>query len=139
MLCMPQGNVLIVEDDDSVRHLLVDYLKQTSATHVDSARDGADALHHVHVRSYDVIILDVMMPHMTGIDFLDSLQVLSSDRTVNTLRPQPAVIVITSASAEHLPNDRLEERSPGMVRAVLRKPLELHHLQSWLDRLGLSR
>ena len=133
---MPQGNVLIVEDDDSVRHLLIEYLKQTSTLHVDSARDGADALHHVRVRSYDVIILDVMMPHMTGIDFLDSLQVLSADRTVKTLRRQPAVIVITSATAEQIPNDRLEERSPGIVRAVLRKPLELNQLQSWLDRLG---
>jgi CheY-like chemotaxis protein len=135
LLGMPQGNVLVVEDDDSVRHLLIEFLKEHSAMQVDSARDGADALHHVHVRSYDVIILDVMMPHMTGIDFLDSLQVLSADRTFKTLRRCPAVIVITSASAEQIPNDRLEERSPGIVRAVLRKPLELKQLQSWLDQL----
>ena len=131
---MPQ-NVLVVEDDDSVRQLLIEYLKEHSITHVDSARDGADALHHVYRQSYDVIILDVMMPHMTGIDFLDSLQVLSADRTIKTLRQRPAVIIITSASAEQIPNDQLEERSPGIIRAVLRKPLEMNQLQSWLDRL----
>jgi CheY-like chemotaxis protein len=75
------------------------------------------------------------MPHMTGIDLLDSLQILSSDRSVATLRERPAIIVITSASAEQIPNGRIEERSPGMIRAVLRKPLQLQQLQSCLDRL----
>ena len=131
---MAQGNVLVVDDDDSVRHLLMEYLKD-SARHVDGARDGADALHYVYLHHYDLILLDVMMPHMTGVDFLDSLQVLLSDRTIKTLRKPPAIIVITSASAEQIPNRRIEERSPGMIRAVLRKPLEMGQLQSCLDRL----
>ena len=132
---MPQGNVLVVDDDDSVRQLLMEYLKEHLVTHVDSARDGVDALHYVYSQSYDVIILDVMMPHMTGIDFLDSLQVLSSDRSVKTLDHPPAVIVITSASPEQIPNGRIEERSPGMIRAVLRKPLQMSQLQSCLERV----
>jgi CheY-like chemotaxis protein len=132
---MSPGNVLVVDDDDSVRHLLMEYL-QESARHVDGARDGADALHYVHLHHYDLILLDVMMPHMTGVDFLDSLQVLLSDRTVKTLRKPPAIIVITSASAEQIPNRRIKERSPGMIRAVLRKPLQMNQLQSCLDRLG---
>ena len=91
---MPRGNVLVVDDDDSVRHLLMEYLKD-SVKHVDGARDGADALHFIHLHQYDLILLDVMMPHMTGVDFLDSLQVLMTDRTVKTLRKPPAIIVIT--------------------------------------------
>src|SRR5690348_11412892 len=129
---MSPGNVLVVDDDDSVRHLLMEYL-QESARHVDGARDGADALHYVHLHHYDLILLDVMMPHMTGVDFLDSLQVLMSDRTVKTLRKPPAIIVITSASAEQIPNRRIKERSPGMIHAVLRKPLQMNQLQSCLD------
>jgi CheY-like chemotaxis protein len=131
---MPRGNVLIVDDDDSVRHLLREYLKE-SARHVDGARDGADALHYVQMHHYDLILLDVMMPNMTGVDFLDSLQVLMADRTVKTLRMPPAIIVITAATAEQIPNGRIEERSPGMIRAVLRKPLEMSQLQTCLDRL----
>ncbi len=72
---MRQGNVLVVDDDDSVRHLLMEYLKDSTG-HVDGARDGADALHYVQLHHYDLILLDVMMPYMTGVDFLDSLQVL---------------------------------------------------------------
>jgi CheY-like chemotaxis protein len=131
---MLRGNVLIVDDDASVRHLLMEYLKD-SARHVDGARDGADALHYIHLHHYDLILLDVMMPHMTGVDFLDSLQVLMADRTVQTLQKPPEIIVITSASTEQIPSDQIEERSPGMIRAVLRKPLEMSELQSCLDRL----
>ncbi len=131
---MRQGNVLVVDDDDSVRHLLMEYLKDSTG-HVDGARDGADALHYVQLHHYDLILLDVMMPYMTGVDFLDSLQVLLADHTVKTLRKPPAIIVITSATAEQIPNGRIEERSPGMIRAVLRKPLEMSQLQSCLDRL----
>jgi CheY-like chemotaxis protein len=129
---MPQGNVLIVDDDDSVRHLLMEYVKD-SGRRVDGARDGADALHFIHLHHYDLILLDVMMPHMTGVDFLDSLQVLLADRTVKTLRKPPAIIVITSATAEQIPNGRIEERSPGMIRAVLRKPLEMGQLRKAME------
>jgi len=132
---MAPGNILVVEDDDSVRHLLIEYLRDR-ASQIDGARDGADALHYIHLHHYDLILLDVMMPHMTGIDFLDSLQVLLADRTVNTLRQPPAIIVITGATAEQIPNGQLEVRSPGMIHAVLRKPLQMGQLQRALELLG---
>jgi CheY-like chemotaxis protein len=131
---MPQGHVLVVEDDDPVRQLLVEYVREHCALGVDSARDGVDALHHVHLRTYDLVILDVMMPHMTGIDFLDSLLALKSDPSVATLPALPAVIVITSASLDQIANGQIERRFPALVRAVLRKPLHMGELQACVDR-----
>ncbi len=131
---MPQGHVLVVEDDDAVRQLLIEVLKEDAALHVDSARDGVDALHHVCTHRYDLVILDVMMPHMTGIDFLDSLLALTSDPSVKTLRDLPAVIVVTSASQEQIPSGKIEERFPSMVRAVLRKPLQAEQLRACVER-----
>jgi CheY-like chemotaxis protein len=131
---MPQGHVLVVEDDDAVRQLLIEVLKEDAALHVDSARDGVDALHHVSTHRYDLVILDVMMPHMTGIDFLDSLLALTSDPSVKTLRDLPAVIVVTSASQEQIPNGKIEERFPSMVRTVLRKPLQAEQLRACVER-----
>ncbi|HEX6642994.1 MAG TPA: response regulator, partial [Thermoanaerobaculia bacterium] len=66
---MAQGHVLVVEDDDAVRLLLIEYLKEHPGLRVDGARDGAEALHSVSTHPYNVVILDVMMPFMTGIDF----------------------------------------------------------------------
>jgi len=131
---MPRGYVLVVEDDDAVRHLLIEVLKEDAALRVDSARDGVDALHDVSTHQYDLIILDVMMPHMTGIDFLDSLQALSSDPSIQSLRSLPAVVVITSASHEQIPPGKIEERFPTMVRTVLRKPLHPGQLRECVER-----
>ena len=127
---MPHGHVLVVDDDDAVRHLLVDVLKEDATLEIDSARDGVDALHRISTHAYDLVILDVMMPHMTGIDFLDSLQALASDPSVRTLRRLPAVLVITSATPEQLPNGKIEERFPSIVRAVLRKPVQPEQLRT---------
>lgn len=125
---MTQSNILVVEDDDSIRLLLIETLKETAGVSVDAARDGVDALHHVTTQRYAVVILDVMMPYMTGIDFLDSLEAMVSDPSIKGVPELPAVIVITGASPEQIPSNALEDRFPSMVRHVLRKPIDVNEL-----------
>lgn len=132
---MGKRNVLVVEDDESIRRLLIEYLEQRGGLEVDGARDGVDALHHVSTRKYDVVILDVMMPYMTGIDFLDSLEALSSDPSVKHLDALPAVIVITAAPAEQIASGQLEQRFPSIVRAMFRKPLDVGALAGRIETL----
>src|SRR5437763_13264402 len=100
---MREANVLVVEDDDTIRRLLVEYLKQHSYVNVESARDGVEALHLINTRHYRVIVLDVMMPKMSGVDLLDSVQALLSDPSVKALETPPAVVVITATAASALP------------------------------------
>jgi CheY-like chemotaxis protein len=126
---MTQGNILVVEDDDAIRSLLVETLKESAHVTVDGARDGVDALHQVSIRRYALVVLDVMMPYMTGIDFLDSLEALVSDPSVRTIDHLPAVIVITGATPEQIPDRALESRFPSMVRRVLRKPVDVYELE----------
>jgi len=132
---MRKGKILVVEDDDSIRQLLMEFLKEHSGVEVAGARDGVDALHHVTTGHYDVVILDVMMPHMTGIDFLDSLQVLTSDGSGKHLDELPAVIVITSAAPEQIPTDAIQQRFSWIVRAVMRKPVNTRALAEFVDGL----
>ena len=132
---MSNGNVLVVEDDESIRRLLIDFLREHSALCVDGARDGVDALHHVSTRKYDVVVLDVMMPYMTGIDFLDSLEALTSDPSIKHLAALPAVIVITAAPQEQIAAGQLEQRFPQIVRAVFRKPIDVQALAQTIEQL----
>ena len=132
---MPRGNILVVEDDESIRSLLIEYLKEHSDLAVDGARDGVDALHQVHTCKYGAIVLDVMMPYMTGIDFLDSLEAMMSDPSVKAMDELPAVVVITGASPDQIPTTALEQRFPTMVRCVFRKPVEPEKLAACLDSL----
>ncbi len=132
---MSQGNVLVVEDDESIRRLLIEYLEQRACVHVDGARDGVEALHQVSTKPYDVVVLDVMMPYMSGIDFLTSLDALMSDPSVKSLEDPPAVLVITSAPQEEVPSDDLQHRFPSFVHGVMRKPLDIAALGARVEAL----
>ena len=113
---MPHGTLLVVEDDDVIRGLLVEYFKSHSDVQVDAARDGAEALHQIATKDYAVVLLDLMMPHMSGIDFLVSLQAL------------PTVFIITAAPDDAVPSRDIEHRFPSLVRGVMRKPLDVRAL-----------
>jgi CheY-like chemotaxis protein len=127
--------VLVVEDDDSVRALLTEFLKSRQDVEVHSARDGVEALHQLSRAPYDLIVLDLMMPKMSGVDFLDSLKALTSDPSVKSVEKAPAVIVITGAPAATLPNDAIEHRFPQVVRGVFRKPLDIERFAGCVDEI----
>ncbi|GJQ63345.1 MAG: DNA-binding response regulator [Melioribacteraceae bacterium] len=59
--------ILIVEDEPSMRMGLNDNL-EFEGYEVDSAEDGAAGLEKIRANQYDLIILDVMMPKMSGFD-----------------------------------------------------------------------
>lgn len=133
---MAQGNILVVDDDESVRRLLMEYLAERSCLHVDGARDGVEALHQIALKRYAVVVLDVMMPYMSGVDFLSSLDALLSDPSVKTLDEPPAVLVITNLPAEDVRADALQDRFPRFVRGVMRKPLDVPALGSRVAALA---
>jgi CheY-like chemotaxis protein len=125
---MRNGNVLVVEDDDAIRPLLVEFLAQHPRVTVEAARDGVEALHLLSIRHYHVIVLDVMMPKMSGIDLLDSIAAMLSDPSIKHLEAAPAVVVVTATPPTTLPSHTLRSRFPTLVRAVLRKPLDMDAL-----------
>ena len=124
---MDDHRILVVDDDDSIRRLLVDFFQQLAPLQVDWARDGAEALHFLSSRSYAAVVLDVMMPHMSGIDLLASLQAMTADPT-SKIHDVPAIFMITAAAQEDVPSDTIEGRFPSMVRRVFRKPLDVRSL-----------
>lgn len=130
---MRNGNVLVVEDDDNVRRLLLECLKSHEFVNVDGARDGVEALHQLVTNRYSVMILDVMMPKMSGVDVLDSLEALMSDPSVKTINDVPAVLVMTSAAMTALPDDAITQHCPRVVQRVFRKPLDVEELAACIE------
>ncbi|HEV2720397.1 MAG TPA: response regulator, partial [Thermoanaerobaculia bacterium] len=98
------------------------------------ARDGVEALHQISTKPYDVVVLDVMMPKMSGVDLLDSLAALRRDPSAQSLRSLPAVLVVTSVTDGEVPDRVLAEHCPELVRRVFRKPLELRALASEVEK-----
>jgi len=128
---MPPRTILVVEDDDTIRRLLMEYLEGHSHLTVDGARDGVEALHRVTLNRYAVIVVDLLMPKMSGVDFLDSLHALTSDPSVKSIESPPTVIVVTGAD---VPPEMIAARSK-LVRRVLRKPVDVRELAEMIGKV----
>ncbi|BBI35350.1 response regulator transcription factor [Cohnella abietis] len=64
--------ILIVDDEEILRMLISDTLEDLDV-HIDLANDGKVALDKLQQADYDLIILDYMMPELTGMEVLERL------------------------------------------------------------------
>lgn len=64
--------ILVADDESTLRMLIVDSIEDLGFR-VDEASDGKEALEKIENNDYDLIILDYMMPNMTGVEVLDCL------------------------------------------------------------------
>ena len=81
--------VLIVDDEESMRDFLSIMLHR-EGYQVDTATDGAQAVVHLRDHSYDLVISDIKMPRMTGLELLAHIK----DRT-----PETVVLMVTAFSS----------------------------------------
>ena len=65
--------ILIVDDDDEIRELL-EFDVRSSGYFVDTASDGLEGLNKALNNTYDLILLDVMMPKMNGFDVCKNIR-----------------------------------------------------------------
>lgn len=107
------ATILIVEDDPDTREIMGRYLSLAGYGHV-SASNGWEALLAVDQNHIDLILLDVMMPGMDGVTFLNIL------RNAQTKRNTP-VVIVTAMSSQEL-NSRFRDLP---VAAILPKTQEL--------------
>ena len=111
------GNLLLVEDDADQRECMIDELER-AGYHVASAGDGREALEVLAAIDRPcLILLDLMMPEMTGFEFMTRLNKLDD----------PAPVVITSAYVE-------EGKVPAGALDVLPKPFTIRALLNVVER-----
>ena len=62
--------VLLVEDDKDIRELITDYFeaKSEGAILVDTAIDGQTGVEKAYENSYDLLLLDIMLPELDGFE-----------------------------------------------------------------------
>ncbi|MDQ6803129.1 MAG: response regulator [Acidobacteriota bacterium] len=112
----PKPMVLVVDDTDSVRKLLVADLAQDGNIRVEQASTGAEALEKASSPECAVVVLDMMLPDTDGLRFIDQLKIR---------RPNPpSIIAITGASPTLVPDSMIEGPNRGLVSAVFRKPID---------------
>jgi len=73
-------NILLVDDERDVRTSLARFLRKLGYT-VDCEADGKDGLNKFHMNDYDLIIADIRMPRLNGIDFLRHIKKIEQSPT----------------------------------------------------------
>ena len=63
-----KAHILVVDDDNGIRDLVKQYLKQNDYL-VTTAKNSEDALEKTKIIKFDLIVLDIMMPGKTGLEF----------------------------------------------------------------------
>lgn len=112
--------VLVIEDEPDLRQALAQSLRETGYA-VDEAGDGRSGLFKATGSEYDAIVLDLMLPQISGWDLL---------RELRKTRPTP-VLILTARDA--LP-DRVRGLDAGADDYLI-KPFELPELQARLRAL----
>ena len=75
---MPLNRILVADDEESMRWVLSKALRKKGFT-VDLAKDGDEALELIQADGYDLAILDIKMPGISGLDLLDRVREMKSD------------------------------------------------------------
>lgn len=117
---MSDYSILVVEDDDSIREVVKDYLEQTGYQ-VTVCSDGLKGLDRVKQGSYDLIILDIRLPHVNGIGLI---------KVSRKINPETPIICIT-AYGDHPEKVAVEESAD----LVIAKPFQLGELSTGITRL----
>lgn len=107
---------ILVIDDDTILSGLLQLTLELEGYLVETAPDGMEALAMLQAGSFDLIILDIVMPKMDGIKFLRVFH----DQCLAEARVQPPIIVLSSAVDNALTD---QQRAMGVV-GVARKPIE---------------
>lgn len=124
LVCPAVPAALVCEDDRIIRSLIENLLRRGGFV-VESAADGRDALLLLEEHDFQVIILDLMMPRVTGEAVI---------RHIAAQRPHllPRVVVTTAAIRE---SARLGGHAVG---AVITKPFDLHEFVETIRSVALA-
>ncbi|HBY98768.1 MAG: response regulator [Ardenticatenaceae bacterium] len=117
-------SILVIEDDATLRNLLSEIL-EFEGYQVITARDGLDGLEKLKDNRPVLILLDLMMPKMDGITFVEELE-------RRGLHPMIPVIILT---ADHLARERVSRVEP---EGYIEKPMEIRTLLEEITRITLD-
>ena len=114
-------HLLIVEDDEEMRSLLKEFLEE-DGFEMEYARNGSDALREILKKPFDLIVTDIGMPGLTGLDILPEMK---------KLQPGASIIVMTSFANEEVCRRSMEKGASG----YLEKPIHIKRLKALIYEL----
>jgi CheY-like chemotaxis protein len=121
---MSGARILLVEDDRYLRRACETALRQRGFA-VSSAVDGAEALDAIASELPDLVLLDLLMPKVTGLEVLRSLRSRPETRALR-------VLILSNSSREQ---DLEEIKQLGVAGYYVKSDLSLRELGDRVERL----
>src|SRR5580658_4775638 len=109
---MPEAKRILIVDDDPDVHRLLKLALEESGYYLESAFDGLEGLKKVEDAHWDLVITDVIMDRMDGLELLER---------VRRIRPDMPVVVMTVDSTA----EKIVSAIRGNAFSWFRKPFEL--------------
>ncbi len=127
-------DILVVDDEPSIREMVAVFLRRLGF-HVDTAADGQAALESLRARPYFLVITDVGMPGISGMDLLSEVKRLAPAED-----PAPTdVIIVTGKSAESVAVDALRRGAYDYFRKPFSFDAMTFTVRRLLERRRLRR
>jgi DNA-binding NtrC family response regulator len=120
-----QLNILVVDDDRDVCEYLEDFLSH-EGYHVKSLTDPTRAVDELKSNDYHLVVLDLMMPKLGGIDLLERIRKVDDDLAVIILTGYPSLETAT-ASIQH------------DVSAYIKKPFSSDDFRDVIQRIAKKK
>lgn len=118
---------LLLADDDRDLEPLVRVMLKGRGFRIETAHNGADALELMEKGKYAVVLLDLMMPKMNGIDVIEHLALRSPDLARR-------IIIVTAADPKLL---RSLDRSS--IGGVILKPFDINVMMDLVEQVADGR
>ncbi|MGH9459492.1 MAG: response regulator [Thermoanaerobaculia bacterium] len=112
-------SVLVVDDDRPIRELLAAVLRREGLT-ADTASDGERAIQALDERNYTVLVLDLMMPRLSGWEVIGWLRANPANR--------PRSVIVCTAADRAV----FSELDPEVVNAIFVKPFDVAELGAYV-------
>ncbi|MCF6138270.1 response regulator transcription factor [Pseudalkalibacillus berkeleyi] len=110
------ANILLAEDEEVLRMLVMDTLED-EGHEIDEACDGQEAIHFIKENTYDLILLDYMMPLYTGLEVIEQVR--------NIPEKKDTKIMMLSAKSQKVDQLRVLDAGADYFMAKPFSPLEL--------------
>ncbi len=117
---------LLLAEDNAVNRKVVQTMLARLGCEVELAANGAEAVEMCWGTSYDLILMDVHMPSMDG---------LEANQSIRSAQPETTRCPIIAITASSMPEDRERCLATGMDD-LLAKPVDFEHLTAMLDRFS---
>jgi CheY-like chemotaxis protein len=121
---MKQPRILVI-DDSTTNIVLLEAILTEKGYHIESALNARDAFSRIEKQLPDLILLDLLMPKVSGFDFLDQLR--KNEKTKTT-----PVIVISAINSDDENARKIKD-----LEAVdfLRKPIDIQYLVNRVEEI----